>query len=135
MDNAVYNEESVAVNTGNHSEVCRYCAFFFGIVKDIDDPKFAYLKDLIFGVFGPDRQAKGEMPEIEYANALMGIYIRMEPLYNWGRYEKLLEEIKLLFGKMADLTGTLWEHNGVCASLNHGFASFAGVMIAKCLKK
>ncbi len=46
-----------------------------------------------------------------------------------------LKKLNCFLGKMADLTGTLWEHNGVCASLNHGFASFAGVMIAKCLKK
>ncbi len=46
VDNAVYNEEGIAVNTDNHSEVCQYYAFFFGLVKDIDDPKFAYLKDL-----------------------------------------------------------------------------------------
>ena len=135
VDNAVYNEEGVAVNTGNHSEVCQYYAFFFGLIKDINDPKYAYLCDLVFNVFGPLRQEKGELLEIEPANALMGIYIRMELLYGWGKYEMLLEEIKLFFGKMADLTGTLWENNSVCASLNHGFASFAGVMIAKALDK
>ena len=59
----------------------------------------------------------------------------MELLYAWGEYEKLLEEIKIYFGKMAELTGTLWEHNAVCASLNHGFASFAGVMAYKCIEK
>ena len=135
IDNAVYNEDGIAVNTGNHSEVCQYYACFFGLIDNIDDPRFAYLKDLIFNVFGPLRQEQGILPEIEPANALMGVYIRMELLYHWGRYEQLLEEIKLYFGKMADLTGTLWENNTACASLNHGFASFAGVMIAKCLEK
>ncbi len=135
IDNAVYNEDGVAVNTGNRSEVCQYYSIFFGLVKDLDDPKFAFLKNAIFKVFGPCRKENGLLPDVEYANALMGIYIRMELLYNFGEYEKLLEEIKLFFGKMADLTGTLWENNAVCASLNHGFASFAGVMAYKCIEK
>ncbi|MDP4118576.1 MAG: hypothetical protein Q8873_05235 [Bacillota bacterium] len=135
IDNAVYNEEGIAVNTDNHSEVCQYYAFMFGLLDDVNDPKYAYIKDLILNVFGPFRQEKGEMLEIEPANALMGIYIRMELLYKWGYYEKLLEEIKQFFGKMADITGTLWENNAMEASLNHGFASFAGVMLAKSLEK
>jgi len=135
VDNAVYNEEGVAVNTGNRSEVCQYYAIFFGLIKDLNDPKFAFLKDAVFNVFGPLRKEKGLLPDVEYANALMGIYIRMELLYNFGEYEMLLEEIKLFFGKMADLTGTLWENNAVCASLNHGFASFAGIMAYKALEK
>lgn len=135
VDNAVYNEEGVAVNTGNRSEVCQYYAVFFGLVKNLDDPKFAFLKDALFNVFGPLRKEKGLLPDVEYANAFMGIYIRMELLYNFGEYEKLLEEIKLFFGKMADLTGTLWENNVISASLNHGFASFAGVMAYKAIEK
>ncbi len=134
VDNAIYNEDGIAVNTENHSETCQYYAFMFGLVKDINDPKYSYIKELVLNVFGPDRGEKGIMPEIEPSNAFMGIYIRMELLYKWGMYEKLLDEIVGFFGKMADLTGTLWEHNRVCASLNHGFASYAGVMIAKALE-
>src|SRR5690606_26716811 len=38
------------------------------------------------------------------------------------------------YDKMAELTGTLWEHDDVLrGSLNHGFASYAGVAIIKCL--
>ncbi len=135
VDNAVYDNEGNAVNTENHSEVCQYYALFFGVVPDINEPKFSYLNDLVFNVFGPERKEKGIMPEIEYANALMGIYIRMELLYKYGLYEKLIEEIKLFFGKMADMTGTLWENNFASASLNHGFASFAGVMLYKCVNE
>lgn len=135
IDNAIYNEGGIAINTENRSEVCQYYAIFFGLVKNLNDPKFAFLKNAVFNIFGPLREKNGLLPDVEYANALMGIYIRMELLYGFGEYDKLLEEIKIYFGKMAELTGTLWEKNAVCASLNHGFASFAGVMAYKCVEK
>lgn len=135
IDNAVYDEEGILRNTENRSEVCQYYAIFFGLIKDLNATEFAYLKDVVLNVFGPLRKKQGLLPDVEYANALMGIYIRMELLYNFGEYEKLLEEIKLFFGKMADLTGTLWENNEICNSMNHGFASFAGVMAYRCIEK
>jgi hypothetical protein len=42
-----------------------------------------------------------------------------------GKREQVLQECIRLFEKMADRTGTLWEHNGIYASCNHGFASYA----------
>ena len=39
------------------------------------------------------------------------------------RREKLLENIRGYFLKMAELTGTLWENDSPTASCNHGFAS------------
>ena len=64
----------------------------------------------------------------------MGIYLRMETLLEYGMNERVLSEIKGFFGGMARLTGTLWEHAHVYGgSLNHGFASFAGVAILRAL--
>ena len=133
VDNAVRNAEGILVNTKNHSEACQYYAFFFDIIA-IDDEKYNYLRNMIYNVFGPDREENAIMPEIEYANVLMGIYMRLELLLKWGEYEKLLSEIKKYFGGMAEHTGTLWEHNKPLGSLNHGFASYAGVIIKQCLQ-
>lgn len=69
--------------------------------------------------------------DTEPANALMGVYLRMEILYTWGCFDQLKAEMKEFFGKMAQATGTLWENKTSCASLNHGFASFAGALILK----
>lgn len=110
VDNAVRNEDGKLVNTQNYSEACQYYAYFFDVVG-INDNKFEFLRNIIFNVFGPDREKNGIMPKIEYANVLMGIYMRLELLLKWGKYEKLLGEIKQYFGGMAEHTGTLWEHN------------------------
>ena len=132
IDNAIRSSDGVLELTGNRSEVCQYYAFFFDIA-DPEDERFAKLKDLVLNVFGPYRKAKGIMPEIAYANAFIGNYLRMELLLRWGRYEKVLEECKGYFYKMAETTGTLWEHDSISGSLNHGFASFIGAGIVKCL--
>ena len=57
------------------------------------------------------------------SNAFIGNYLRLELLYCHGEHEKLLENIRGYFIKMAKLTGTLWENETPTASCNHGFAS------------
>ena len=47
----------------------------------------------------------------------------MESAILAGDLEKLAENIKGFFTKMATLTGTLWENDSTTASCNHGFAS------------
>lgn len=133
VDNAVRDPKGILRNTNNHSEACQYYAYFFEII-DRGDSRYRDLIKLIYDVFGPQREKNKIMPEVEYANALMGVYMRLELLLKWGEKEKLLSEIKQYFGGMAEITGTLWEHNKPCASLNHGFASFAGVVIQNLLK-
>ncbi|MDD4328249.1 MAG: hypothetical protein PHU83_08475, partial [Eubacteriales bacterium] len=52
----------------------------------------------------------------------------------YGYRQQVLEECKAFFGKMADMTGTLWEHSFESASLNHGFASIAAGYIMEALE-
>ena len=45
--------------------------------------------------------------------------------YNKGKREEVYKECIALFKKMAETTGTLWEHNSTGASCIHGFAAYA----------
>jgi len=131
VDNAIRQEDGSLKVTENRSEVCQYYAFFFNLAND--DERFIESKNIILNVFGPHRKAKGLMPEIANANAFIGNYLRMEILLRWGKNRQVIEEIKDYFYVMAQTTGTLWEFDSIQGSLNHGFASFAGVAIFKAL--
>jgi alpha-L-rhamnosidase len=131
-DNAVRNEDGHLKLTDNHSEVCQYYAIFFDVV-DVSDPKFARLVDIVLNVFGPDRKSTNALQEVAPANAFIGNYLRMEILLRWREYNQVIEESVGYFYNMATVTGTLWEHDKIRGSLNHGFASFAGVAIIRSL--
>jgi hypothetical protein len=73
------------------------------------------------------------MPGVAKCNAFVGNMLRMDLLLQWGRHEKLLDEIKTYYGGMARSTGTLWEMMEPSNSLDHGFASYIGVLIVKML--
>lgn len=132
IDNAVRDENKLLHLTGNRSEVCQYYACYFD-VADVGLPLYAGFRSLIFDIFGPDRERQGVRPDIAYANAFMGNYLRMELLMRWGCHRKLLDEIVAYFLPMARTTGTLWEMMKPDCSLDHGFASFIGVLITKSL--
>ena len=97
----------------------------------MEDTRYTPLKEAVQTKFLADREPVVDGVFIEPANALMGIYLRMEILYDWGCHDLLKSELKAFFGQMAEQTGTLWEHKTNAASMNHGFASFAGVIIRK----
>ena len=132
-DNAA-RENGKLVAAKNISEVCQYYAVrMLGI--NLHDSKYKDLKNAVFNVFCPERSPE-VLPDIVPAAPFMGIYMRMEILYGYGRHNQLLSEIKRYFAKMAAETNTLWEHNDSGrGSMNHGFASFAAAMILKCLRK
>ena len=73
--------------------------------------------------FGYDRKETGKYPEIHFANAFIGNYLRLDLLDRYGLKDTLYDNIKGYFEYMADRTGTLWEHTDTYASCNHGFAS------------
>ncbi|MEI6131610.1 MAG: hypothetical protein WCQ41_02135 [Bacillota bacterium] len=131
IDNAIRQADGSLKATENRSEICQYFAFFFDIVVE-NDEAFDYLRNVSLNVFGPDRKKKGIMPEISYANAFVGNYIRMLLLIRWKKYQQVLDEVSGYFYGMVEKTGTLWEHDSVFGSLNHGFASFIGVAIVIC---
>lgn len=111
------------------SETCQYYAFYFGTA---DTDKYAELKERLLTEFGSKSE---KYPEIEKANAFMGICLRMDLLLAWEKREMLIEEIKGYFLHMARLTGTLWEHRDIAASLNHGFPSYVAALLLKLFEK
>lgn len=128
-DNAIYGEDGVARLSGECTEACQYYAFFCGIASKESNP---VLWERLLNDFGPERIKKGAWPEfnpdakwqnIYPANAFIGNYLRLEILCLAGENEKLLDNIRGFFLKMAELTGTLWENDSPTASCNHGFAS------------
>lgn len=128
-DHAVRGKDKVLVNGPELSEVAQYYAVLF-LDLDLDREPYGYLKELILEKFNMNADT-GKFPYSRFipAQALMGIYLRMELLERLGEKEKLLDEIKRYFGKMAEYSGTFWEHREPKHSMNHGFASYVGKVI------
>ncbi|HEV7298418.1 MAG TPA: hypothetical protein VGN72_03570 [Tepidisphaeraceae bacterium] len=119
VDNAVRSDGQLC-RTRNRTEMCQYFAFYFGTATPESHPR---LWSNLIEHFGPTRDAGTVFPEIHPANALIGYLLRFELLANSGRTEQLLRELKAYYGRMAQRTGTLWEHNDLRASACQGFAS------------
>jgi alpha-L-rhamnosidase len=113
---------------GHLTETCQYYAFYFGVASREDFPE---LFDRMVNEFGPSRDDTRVYPHIARSNAIVGNYLRLEILLRYGYCEKVIEECKKFFTKMAETTGTLWEHDFVSGSLNHGFASIAAGYIVE----
>lgn len=114
VDNAVY-KDGVAENTGNRSEFCQYCAFFFDIA---DRENFADLwRDLV--------ENAGEHGKTDLVPAAMflGKTLRLQLLAKSGMYSEARESLKAYCLNMALRTGTLWEFDDTFASCCHGFQS------------
>ena len=123
-DNAVRQPDGSLKLSGECTETCQYCAFFFGTVTPESHPA---LWKRMLDEFGPDRVAKGVHKRIWPANFIFGTCERLDLLSRAGRSRQILDETRDWFLTMADRTGTLWEHlntKGNC-SCCHGFASIA----------
>ena len=121
-DNAVRQPDGSLKLSGECTEACQYCAFFFGTVTPESHPA---LWKRMLDEFGPDRVAKGVHKRIWPANFIFGTCERLELLSRAGRSRQILDETRDWFLTMADRTGTLWEHLDARASCCHGFASIA----------
>ncbi|MBE6886633.1 MAG: hypothetical protein E7486_06770 [Ruminococcaceae bacterium] len=124
-DNALRRDGKLTLS-GERTETCQYYAFFTKTATPKTDPE---LWQTLLADFGPDRKETGKWPEIWPANAFIGNYLRLECLRREGLKEQLLAEMAGYFEYMADKTGTLWENITDHASCNHGFASYAAVLI------
>lgn len=124
-DNAV-RKDGRLVNEGHMTESCQYYAFFTGVATPETYPK---LWETLVTDFGPQRKETHAYAEVSFANAFIGNYLRLECLWREGRKEQLLRELEGYFLFMAEKTGTLWEHDSVVASCDHGFASHVAVWI------
>jgi len=120
VDNAVYAADGTLKVTQNRTEVCQYYAFCFGLAAP---QTHARLWERLATEFGPRRRGVNPYPEIHFANAIVGNYLRLELLSRHGRTRQVAEEMTGFFLTMAETTGTLWEHTDQRASCNHGFAA------------
>lgn len=116
------------VRTGNVSEACQYFAFFSETATPKrDKPLYETLKN----EFGVERDAKKVHPEIDRANIITGLLMRLELLLSEGENERVVREAKEIFSVMAEGTDTLWENTTPHASLNHCVASFGGSCLVR----
>lgn len=118
-DNAIRRDGKLVLS-GERTETCQYYAFFFDCATPESHP---WLWETMVKDFGYDRKETGKYPEIHFANAFIGNYLRLDLLDRYGLKDTLYDNIKGYFEYMADRTGTLWEHTDTYASCNHGFAS------------
>jgi len=119
-DHAVKKDGVLQIVKEHISETCQYYAFF---TETATAETYPELWRCLLNEFGPDRVKKGLWKEIAPSNAFIGYYLRLELLAKANEKEKLLTNIEGFFSDMAEMTGTLWEHNRTVASCNHGFAS------------
>jgi len=120
IDNAVRQPDGTLKLSGERTETCQYYAFFFHTATP---QTHASLWETLRADFGPERKQNNKHPEIHFANAFIGNYLRFELLSRQGLSAQILDETKGYLLKMADMTGTLWEHDNTSASCCHGFAS------------
>lgn len=120
VDNAKRQPDGALKLSGERTETCQYYAFFFHTATP---QTHAALWETLRADFGPDRRQTKKHPEIHFANAFIGNYLRLELLSRQGLTAQILDETKGYFLKMAEQTGTLWEHDTTQASCCHGFAS------------
>ncbi len=130
-DNGIRDSEGNLAKTGHTTETTQYYAFYFGTATREDYPE---LFNLMLTTFGPRRDKENVYPTVYPSNAIVGNYLRLELLTDYGFYDQVIQECRDFFSGMADLTGTLWEHSNLGCSLNHGFASMAAVYIEACAK-
>lgn len=120
VDNLIRNESGRLIQSGLITEVCQYYAFWFGMITKEEYPE---LYGELMERLGTNRE-EGYLPEVATSNVMYGLYMRVDLFMREGAREKVLEECLKLFLPMAERTGTLWEHNSIKASCNHGFASY-----------
>jgi alpha-L-rhamnosidase len=125
VDNAVRQPDGSLKLSGERTETCQYYAFFFHTATP---EKYSALWETLRADFGPQRQETKKHPDIHFANAFIGNYLRLELLSRQGLSAQILEETKGYFQKMEELTGTLWENDTPTASCCHGFASHVARM-------
>ena len=128
-DNAK-RENGELKRTGHTTETCQYYAFYFNIATPQTHEE---LFNVMLNDFGPNRNFEVTYPTVYKSNAFIGNYLRLEILLREGYKKKLLQESVDYFYKMAATTGTLWEHDQIFASLNHGFSSYIAYLVSCCI--
>ncbi|MBP3918861.1 MAG: hypothetical protein J6I50_06785, partial [Clostridia bacterium] len=81
--------------------------------------------------FGPWRKENNKYPEVHFANAFIGNYLRLDMMAKNDNMKEVLDNIEGYFYNMALTTCTLWENDSTVASLDHGFASHVIVWLLR----
>ena len=111
------------VDCSDHiSEACQYYAFF---TKTATKDTYPELWARIETDLGPNIDSE----KVKKANAFIGNYLRLVIFEREKCWQRILDETLDYFYYMAARTGTLWEKINTQNSLNHGFASYAAVLI------
>ncbi len=129
-DNAVRQKDGTLKPSGHCTETCQYYMFMFGVATKESHPA---LWNTLLSEFGPDRRETKKHPEIAFANAFVGNFLRLELLSRTGLDRQLIDETKGYFSYMAERTGTLWEFVSDRNSCNHGFTGYVAALYAKSL--
>ncbi len=111
---------------GHITETCQYYAFFSGVATPQTYPK---LFELLTEKFGATRDVRMTYPKVYKSNAFIGNYLRLMMLARSDKRTQLRQECVDFFYGMAQKTGTLWENDNPCGSLDHGFASYAANLL------
>lgn len=126
VDNLIRDEKKNLVRNNRICETTLYYLFYFDVITKEEYPE---VFEKMVNDFGPNRDIEKVYPNIFKANVFIGDYLRLEILLRHGLVNKVLDETIDFFYKMAKATGTLWEHDSVHGSLNHGFASYSANLI------
>lgn len=118
VDHAVRNNGALR-SAPEATETCQYYAFYFEAASPGSHPA---LWEMLLSGFGPAPRSEAAAP-LSPANLLIGFNLRFELLSRCGHMDLLRDEAGTYLGPMADLTGTLWEHNDTRASCCHAFAA------------
>lgn len=128
-DGVWFADQSVRVDgtlqrTGTRTETCQYHALIFGAASIESHPElWQRLRDGWGPLDGGTNADNGV--GLVPAGLLYGLMLRFDLLQQAGEWQRLLEEVRRVFGPMAAASGTLWEHLEPRSSLNHGFAACA----------
>lgn len=115
---------------GHISEACQYFAFFSGVATRESHKELFNLLLHDFGVF---RDRKRVFPEIDGANIITGLLMRLDLLNQCGEHHRVIQEVKEIFGVMAVNTHTLWEKVAPSNSCNHCIASYGARILLRAM--
>ena len=129
QDNRV-RENGVLTLKGHISEACQYFAFFSGVATEESHRELFRLLVDRFGIF---RDRKSVFPEIDGANIITGLLMRLDLLNRCGEHSRVIREVKEIFGVMAANTHTLWENVKPSNSCNHCIASYGARILLRAM--
>ncbi|MBR5869868.1 MAG: hypothetical protein IKZ09_02420 [Clostridia bacterium] len=128
VDQMLRDESGKLYLQGDVTEVCQYYAFYCGTATKELYPE---LWNTLLYDFGPWRKENNKYPEVYFANAFIGNYLRLDMMAKNDNMKEVLDNIEGYFYNMALTTCTLWENDSTVASLDHGFASHVIVWLLR----